>query len=335
MAQNEIYKKVVILGSGPAGLTSAIYASRAQLEPLVVEGPQPGGQLMITTDVENFPGFAEGIMGPALMDEFRKQAARFGTEFLTVWIDKVDLSERPFKLYGKESADADEITTVIHAETLIVSTGASAKWLGVPGEEPVPEGLGGNGVSACATCDGFFFRGKDVSIVGGGDTAMEEALFLTRFASKVTVLHRKNSFRASKIMQDRVLNHEKIDIKWHTEVREILGSKEEGVTGVKIFDNEKNEESVFPTQGVFIAIGHKPNTELFADWLTLDDIGYIQTEGKTMKTNIEGVFACGDAQDHYYRQAITAAGTGCMAAIDAERFLVEHGEARKQTATNW
>ena len=335
MAQNEIYKKVVILGSGPAGLTSAIYASRAQLEPLVVEGPQPGGQLMITTDVENFPGFAEGIMGPALMDEFRKQAARFGTEFLTVWIDKVDLSERPFKLYGKESADADEITTVIHAETLIVSTGASAKWLGVPGEEPVPEGLGGNGVSACATCDGFFFRGKDVSIVGGGDTAMEEALFLTRFASKVTVLHRKNSFRASKIMQDRVLNHEKIDIKWHTEVREILGSKEEGVTGVKIFDNEKNEESVFPTQGVFIAIGHKPNTELFADWLTHDDIGYIQTEGKTMKTNIEGVFACGDAQDHYYRQAITAAGTGCMAAIDAERFLVEHGEARKQTATNW
>lgn len=335
MAQNEIYKKVVILGSGPAGLTAAIYASRAQLEPLVVEGPQPGGQLMITTDVENYPGFAEGIMGPALMDEFRKQAQRFGTEFLTVWIDKVDLSERPFKLYGKESQDAEEITTVIHAETLIVSTGASAKWLGVPGEEPVPEGLGGNGVSACATCDGFFFRNREVSIVGGGDTAMEEALFLTRFASKVTVLHRKNSFRASKIMQDRVLNHEKIDIKWHTEVREILGSKEEGVTGVKIFNNETNEESVFPTQGVFIAIGHKPNTELFADWLELNDVGYIQTEGKTMKTNIEGVFACGDAQDHYYRQAITAAGTGCMAAIDAERFLVEHGEARKQTATNW
>ena len=335
MAQNEIYKKVVILGSGPAGLTAAIYASRAQLEPLVVEGPQPGGQLMITTDVENFPGFSEGIMGPALMDEFRKQATRFGTEYLTVWIDKVDLSERPFKLYGKESQDSEEITTVIHAETLIVSTGASAKWLGVPGEEPVPEGLGGNGVSACATCDGFFFRNREVSIVGGGDTAMEEALFLTRFASKVTVLHRKNTFRASKIMQDRVLNHEKIDIKWNTEVREILGSKEEGVTGVKIFNNETNEESVFPTQGVFIAIGHKPNTELFADWLTLNDVGYIQTEGKTMKTNIEGVFACGDAQDHYYRQAITAAGTGCMAAIDAERFLVEHGEARKQTATNW
>ena len=335
MAQNEIHKKVVILGSGPAGLTAAIYASRAQLEPIVVEGPQPGGQLMITTDVENYPGFAEGIMGPALMDEFRKQAARFGTEFLTVWIDKVDLSERPFKLFGKESEDSEEITTVIYAETLVISTGASAKWLGVPGEEPVPEGLGGNGVSACATCDGFFFRGKQVSIVGGGDTAMEEALFLTRFASKVTVLHRRDSFRASKIMQERVLNHEKIEVKWHTEVREILGSKEEGVTGVKIFNNETNEESIFPTEGVFIAIGHKPNTELFKDWLKLNDIGYIQTKGKTMETNIEGVFACGDAQDHYYRQAVTAAGTGCMAAIDAERFLVEHGEARKQTATNW
>ena len=335
MAQNEIYKKVVILGSGPAGLTAAIYASRAQLEPVVVEGPQPGGQLMITTDVENYPGFAEGIMGPALMDEFRKQAARFGTEFLTVWIDKVDLAERPFKLYGKESEDSEEITTVIHAETLVISTGASAKWLGVPGEEPVPEGLGGNGVSACATCDGFFFRGKEVAVVGGGDTAMEEALFLTRFATKVTVLHRRDEFRASKIMQERVLNHEKIEVKWHTEVREILGSKEEGVTGVKIFNNETNEESIFPTEGVFIAIGHKPNTELFKDWLELNDVGYIQTKGRTMETNIEGVFACGDAQDHYYRQAVTAAGTGCMAAIDAERFLVEHGEARKQTATNW
>ena len=212
MAQNEIYKKVVILGSGPAGLTAAIYASRAQLEPVVVEGPQPGGQLMITTDVENYPGFAEGIMGPALMDEFRKQAERFGTEFLTVWIDKVDLAERPFKLYGKESEDSEEITTVIHAETLVISTGASAKWLGIPGEEPVPEGLGGNGVSACATCDGFFFRGKEVTVVGGGDTAMEEALFLTRFATKVTVLHRRDEFRASKIMQERVLNHEKIEV---------------------------------------------------------------------------------------------------------------------------
>ncbi len=335
MAQNEIYKKVVILGSGPAGLTAAIYASRAQLEPVVVEGPQPGGQLMITTDVENYPGFAEGIMGPALMDEFRKQAERFGTEFLNVWIDKVDLAERPFKLFGKESEDSEEITTVIHAETLVISTGASAKWLGIPGEEPVPEGLGGNGVSACATCDGFFFRGKEVTVVGGGDTAMEEALFLTRFATKVTVIHRRDEFRASKIMQERVLGHEKIEVIWNTEVKEIHGSKEEGVTGIKIFNNETNEESEFPTQGVFIAIGHKPNTELFKDWLELNDVGYIQTKGKTMETNIAGVFACGDAQDHYYRQAVTAAGTGCMAAIDAERFLVEHGEARKQTATNW
>ncbi len=235
----------------------------------------------------------------------------------------------------KKAKIREEITTVIHAETLVISTGASAKWLGVPGEEPVPEGLGGNGVSACATCDGFFFRGKEVAVVGGGDTAMEEALFLTRFASKVTVLHRRDEFRASKIMQERVLNHEKIEVKWHTEVREILGSKEEGVTGVKIFNNETNEESIFPTEGVFIAIGHKPNTELFKDWLELNDVGYIQTKGRTMETNIEGVFACGDAQDHYYRQAVTAAGTGCMAAIDAERFLVEHGEARKQTATNW
>lgn len=335
MSDSEINRKVVILGSGPAGLTAAIYASRAQLEPIVIEGPQPGGQLTITTDVENYPGFASGIMGPELMNQFRAQAERFGTEFLSTWIDKVDLSKRPFTLYGKASEDSDEITSVIKAETLIISTGASAKWLGVPGEEPVPEGLGGNGVSACATCDGFFFRGKPVVIVGGGDTAMEEALFLTRFASKVTLMHRRDSFRASKIMQDRVLSHEKIEIFWNTEIREILGTKEEGVSGVKIYNNKTEEESVFPTNGVFIAIGHKPNTELFAGVLDMDDVGYLKTEGRTMKTNIEGVYACGDAQDSYYRQAITAAGTGCMAAIDAERFLAEHGEAEKVTATNW
>ena len=334
MSQTEIERKVVILGSGPAGLTAAIYASRAQLAPLVVEGPQPGGQLTITTDVENYPGFAEGIMGPELMEQFRAQATRFGTEVLSVWIDKVDLSARPFTLYGKASEDSDEITTVIKADTLIISTGASAKWLGIPGEEPVPEGLGGNGVSACATCDGFFFRGKPVVIVGGGDTAMEEALFLTRFATKVTLMHRRDSFRASKIMQERVFANEKIEILWNTEVKEILGSKEEGVTGVRIYKN--NEESLFPTEGVFVAIGHKPNTELFKDWLEMNEVGYIQTEGRTMKTNIEGVFACGDAQDHYYRQAVTAAGTGCMAAIDAERFLVEHTvEVEKNTPTNW
>ena len=335
MPATEISKKVVILGSGPAGLTAAIYASRAQLEPLVIDGPQPGGQLTITTDVENYPGFAEGIMGPELMNQFRAQAERFGTEIINVWIDKVDLSERPFTLYGKESADSAEVSTIIKAETLIISTGASAKWLGVPGEEPVPEGLGGNGVSACATCDGFFFRNRPLVVVGGGDTAMEEATFLTRFATKVTIVHRKDTFRASKIMQERVLASDKIDVLWNTEVKEILGSKEEGVTGIRIFNNKTNEESIFPTEGVFIAIGHKPNTELFAGVLDMDKVGYLKTEGRTMKTNVPGVFACGDAQDSYYRQAITAAGTGCMAAIDAERFLAEHGEAEKVTATNW
>lgn len=335
MSQTEINRKVVILGSGPAGLTAAIYASRAQLQPMVIDGPQPGGQLTITTDVENYPGFAKGIMGPELMNEFRAQAERFGTEFLNVWIDKVDLSQRPFKLYGKSSQDAAEISTVILAETLIISTGASAKWLGIPGEEPAPVGLGGNGVSACATCDGFFFRGKEVVVAGGGDTAMEEATFLTRFASKVTIVHRRDSFRASRIMQERALANEKINVLWNTEIREIVGTKEAGVTAIKIYNNQTKEESDFPTQGVFIAIGHKPNTDLFKDWLNLNEVGYIQTEGRTMKTNIEGVFACGDAQDHYYRQAVTAAGTGCMAAIDAERFLAEHGEAEKVTATNW
>ncbi|HMS39585.1 MAG TPA: thioredoxin-disulfide reductase [Pyrinomonadaceae bacterium] len=335
MSQTEIKKKVVILGSGPAGLTAAIYASRAQLEPLVIDGPQPGGQLTITTDVENYPGFAKGIMGPELMNEFRAQAERFGTDIINVWIDNVDLSQRPFTLYGKESQDSEEVTTIIKAETLIISTGASAKWLGVPGEEPVPEGLGGNGVSACATCDGFFFRGRPIVVVGGGDTAMEEATFLTRFASKVTLVHRKDSFRASKIMQERVLANEKIEVLWNTEIKEIYGTKEEGVKGVKIFNNQTNETSDFPTEGVFIAIGHKPNTELFAGVLEMDEVGYLKTEGRTMKTNVEGVFACGDAQDSYYRQAITAAGTGCMAAIDAERFLAEHGETEKVTATNW
>jgi thioredoxin reductase (NADPH) len=335
MSQTEINRKVVILGSGPAGLTAAIYASRAQLAPIVIDGPQPGGQLTITTDVENYPGFSKGIMGPEMMNEFRAQAERFGTQIINVWIDRIDLSKRPFTLFGKASADSEEISTIIKAETLIISTGASAKWLNVPGEEPAPVGLGGNGVSACATCDGFFFRGKEVVIVGGGDTAMEEAMFLTRFASKVNLMHRRDSFRASKIMQDRVFNNDKINVMWNTGIREILGTKEEGVTGVKIFNTQSNEESLFPTQGVFVAIGHKPNTDLFKDWLEMDETGYLKTEGRTMKTNIAGVFACGDAQDHYYRQAVTAAGTGCMAAIDAERFLVEHGEAVKNTETNW
>jgi len=325
MTETQIHKKVVILGSGPAGLTAAVYAGRAQLGPLVIDGPQPGGQLTITTDVENYPGFSKGIMGPILMDEFREQALRFGTEIINVWIDRIDLSQRPFTLYGKASEDSEEITTIIKADSLIVSTGASAKWLGIPGEAPVPDGLGGNGVSACATCDGFFFRNKPIVVVGGGDTAMEEALFLTKFASKVTLIHRRHEFRASKIMQDRVLAHEKIEVVWNTEVREINGTKESGVESIRIFNSETGTESELATQGVFIAIGHKPNTDLFKGVLDMDDVGYLITEGKTMRTNIDGVFACGDAQDAYYRQAVTAAGTGCMAAIDAERFLAEHG----------
>jgi thioredoxin reductase (NADPH) len=324
MSQKEISKKVVRLGSGPAGLTAAIYASRAQLEPLVIDGPQPGGQLTITTDVENYPGFKMGIMGPILMDEFREQAMRFGAEIINVWIDSVDLSKRPFTLFGKESEDSDEITTIIKADTLIISTGASAKWLGIPGEAPVPEGLGGNGVSACATCDGFFFRDKPIVVVGGGDTAMEEALFLTKFASSVTVVHRREEFRASKIMADRVLAHEKIQVLWNTEVNAINGTKETGVESISLFNNETNKTFDYPTQGVFVAIGHKPNTDLFKGVLDMDDVGYLITEGRTMKTNIPGVFASGDAQDSYYRQAVTAAGTGCMAAIDAEKFLAEH-----------
>jgi thioredoxin reductase (NADPH) len=270
------------------------------------------------------------------MDEFREQALRFGTEIINVWIDRVDLSQRPIVLYGKESQDSEEISTVIKADSLIIATGASAKWLGIPGEAPVPEGFGGAGVSACATCDGFFFRDRPIVVVGGGDTAMEEALFLTKFASKVTLIHRRDEFRASKIMQERVLAHEKVEVLWNTEIREINGSREKGVESVRIFNNKTNEETVYPTQGVFVAIGHQPNTHLFKGVLDMDDVGYLKTDGRTMKTNVPGVFACGDAQDSYYRQAITAAGTGCMAAIDAERYLAERlHEAEKNTATNW
>ncbi len=321
MSPEKIYCKVVILGSGPAGLTAAIYAARANMKPLVVEGPQPGGQLTITTDVENYPGFAKGIMGPELMEEFRAQAARFGTEFLETWIDRIDLSKRPFTLYGKSSADSDGCTHEVSAETLIIATGAAAKWLGIPGEAPAPEGLGGYGVSACATCDGFFFRNKQIVVVGGGDTAVEEATFLTHFASKVTLVHRRDSLRASQIMQQRAFDNPKIDYLWNTEVLEVVGTKETGVSGIRILNNQTNEESVFPCEGVFIAIGHKPNTDLFKGQLEMDETGYLKTFKSSMATGIAGVFACGDAQDSYYRQAITAAGTGCMAAIDAERFL--------------
>ncbi|HKA21325.1 MAG TPA: thioredoxin-disulfide reductase [Blastocatellia bacterium] len=316
MSKEIIHKQVVILGSGPAGLTAAIYASRANLSPLVVEGPEPGGQLMITTDVDNYPGFAKGILGPELMEQFREQARRFGTEFLMSWVINADLSQRPFTL---ETEDHE-----IKADTLIIASGASAKWLGIPGEAPTPQGFGGNGVSACATCDGFFFKGKPLVVVGGGDTAMEEATFLTKFATGVTVIHRRDTLRASKIMQDKAFRNEKIDFIWDTGVEEILGAKETGVTGVRLRNLKTQKERLFPTEGVFVAIGHKPNTDLFKGQLEMDEVGYIKTRERSTATNIPGVFACGDAQDSVYRQAVTAAGTGCMAAIDAEHFLDHH-----------
>jgi thioredoxin reductase (NADPH) len=318
MIKENLHRDVVIIGSGPAGLTAAIYAARADLRPLVIEGPQPGGQLTITTEVENYPGFSKGIQGPELMDEFREQARRFGTEFLTTYIEEADLHRRPFTLRTKNTDDSEEI---IKTETLIIASGASAKWLGIPGEAPAPHGLGGLGVSACATCDGFFFKHKNIVVVGGGDTAMEEATFLTRYASRVTIVHRRDTLRASKIMQEKAKKNDKIDFIWNTDVKEILGSPEGGVTGVRLHHTQTGEQRIFPCEGVFIAIGHKPNTDLFKGQLDMDEVGYLITSGRTMATNIPGVFACGDVQDSFYRQAITAAGTGCMAAIDAEKFL--------------
>jgi thioredoxin reductase (NADPH) len=316
MIKETLHREVVIVGSGPAGLTAAIYAARAELHPLVIHGPQPGGQLTITTEVENYPGFAEGIQGPELMQQFEEQARRFGTEFLVTLVSKVDLSRRPFTVWTEEGHE-------IKAETLIVASGASAKWLGIPGEAPAPEGLGGFGVSACATCDGPLpaFRNRRLVVVGGGDTAMEEATFLTRYAARVTVIHRRGQLRASKIMQDKARKNPKIDFVWNAEVREILGTPETGVTGVRLYDNKTGEETEFACEGVFVAIGHKPNTDVFRGWLDMDEVGYVKTAGLSTATNIPGVFACGDAQDNFYRQAVTAAGTGCMAAIDAERFL--------------
>ncbi len=297
---------LVIVGSGPAGLTAAIYAARANLNPLMIEGALAGGQLMLTTDVENYPGFPDGILGPDMMAKFRDQAERFGTRFLTKDVTRVDFSVRPFHIgVGDDTYEADAV---------IISTGASARWLEVPGEDK----LRGFGVSACATCDGFFFRDRELVVVGGGDSAMEEAIFLTKFASKVTIIHRRDEFRASRIMAERALAHPKVDVVWDSVVAEILGA--EAVTGVRIRNVKTDEIRDFATEGVFVAIGHVPNTDLFKGQIELDDPGYVILGENTM-TSVPGVFAAGDLADHTYRQAITAAGTGCMAAIDAARWL--------------
>jgi thioredoxin reductase (NADPH) len=304
-------RNMVIIGSGPAGLTAAIYAARANLQPLLIEGKEPGGQLTLTTLVENYPGFAEGIMGPQLMDEMRKQALRFGTEIVTNYVHAVKLNEHPFRVYYGEQE--------VLAKTIVVSTGSSAKLMGIETELP----LMGHGVSTCATCDGFFYRGKEIAVVGGGDSAMEEATFLTKFATKVSVIHRRDTLRASKIMQERAFDNPKIKFVWNTIVDEVLGQKGTGVTGLKLRDVKTQQTSELKIDGLFIAIGHNPNTDIFKGQIDLDDHGYIRTEPDSTRTNVPGVFACGDVQDPVFRQAITAAGTGCMAAIEAERWL-EH-----------
>jgi len=309
---SDTIENVVILGTGPAGLTAAVYAARANLKPLCVEGTQPGGQLTITTEVENFPGFPHGIQGPELMDNFRKQAERFGTRFKQGDVQKVDLTQKPYTL---SLADGSEVKT----KTLIICTGASAKLLGLPAEKK----LMGKGVSACATCDGFFFRNQDIAVVGGGDTAMEEANFLTRFAKSVTLIHRRDTFRASKVMQDRVLANPKVKVIYDTGVEEILGENE--VVGLKLKNLKTGAISELPVTGFFVAIGHQPNTKLFNGQLDMDDTGYLKVQAGSTKTKIPGVFAAGDVADHYYRQAITAAGTGCMASLDAERYLDSEG----------
>ena len=308
MSDTPAIENVVILGTGPAGLTAAIYAARANLKPLCVEGTQPGGQLTITNDVENYPGFPDGIQGPELMNLTRKQAERFGTRFAQGDVQKVDLSKAPYVL---SLADGSQVVT----KTLIIATGASAKWLGLPNEKR----LSGRGVSACATCDGFFFRKQDIAIVGGGDTCMEEANYLTRFASSVTVIHRRDSFRASKVMVDRTLSNPKIKVIWDTGVEDVLGADE--VTGVRLKNLKTGDLHDLAVTGLFIAIGHTPNTHLFNGQLDFNESGYLLVHPGTSKTKIPGVFAAGDVADHVYRQAVTAAGTGCMAAIDAERYL--------------
>jgi len=312
--------KAIIIGTGPAGLTAAIYLARANLNPLVIEGPQPGGQLTTTTEVENFPGFPEGIMGPELMDNMRKQAERFGAEFRSGWVTKADLSKRPFKL---QVDGIGELTS----ETLIISTGASAKYLGIPGEEANI----GRGVSTCATCDGFFFRGKKIIVVGGGDSALEEANFLTRFATEVVLVHRRDELRASKIMQDRARANAKISWALNRTPVEVVSDGMK-VTGLKVVNNATGAEELIETDGLFVAIGHTPNTKFLDGQIETDGVGYINVKPGTTETNIPGVFACGDVQDNKYRQAITSAGSGCMAALEAERFLENHeaGELQHQ-----
>lgn len=306
MSENNV-SNIIIIGSGPAGLTAALYAARANLEPMVFEGPEPGGQLTITTDVENFPGFPEGIQGPELMNMIRKQAERFGTLTRYEVVESVNLSARPFTVVTDQDT--------YRAECVIVATGASARWLGLESEERYR----GQGVSACATCDGFFFKDKIIAVVGGGDTAIEDALFLTRFATRVFVIHRRDELRASRIMADRAEKNEKLEVVWNSVVSEVLGNEESGVTGLRLKDTVTGEEREMEVGGLFIAIGHDPNTSIFTDFLDTDEEGYLVTDG--VKTKIEGVFACGDVQDRTYRQAVTAAGTGCMAAIEAERWL--------------
>ncbi len=310
MSQENEHVKVLIIGSGPAGYTAAIYASRAGLSPVLYTGGQPGGQLTITNDVENYPGYPDGVMGPEMMEDFRKQAERFGTQVRYGLATKVDFSKRPHQV------EIDEQKTIL-ADTVLISTGASAKWLGIESEER----LNGKGVSACAVCDGFFFRGQEVAIVGAGDTACEEASYLSNICSKVYMIVRRDEMRASQIMQSRVINNPKIEILWNTETEEILGDDE--VTGARLLNNKSGEKIELKISGFFVAIGHQPNTDIFKDFIHMDEAGYIKTIPGSTKTNVEGVFACGDAQDHIYRQAVTAAGTGCMAALDAERFLAE------------
>jgi len=302
----------VILGSGCAGLTAAIYAARANLKPIVLEGHEPGGQLSITTLVENFPGWPEGIQGPQLIENMKQQATRFGAELRMAHLVSVDLSKRPFALnLGKET---------LHTRTLVIASGASARWLGLPSEQA----LIGHGVSSCATCDGFFFSGKEIAVIGGGDSAMEEAIFLTRFASKVTLIHRREQFRASKIMLERTLAHAKIRVLTNTAVDEVLGVEQKEVTGLKLRNLVNHETSVLPVSAMFLGIGHVPNAKMFAGQIDLDDDGYVKTTNQVF-TRVPGVYACGDVQDRRYRQAITAAGSGCMAALEVEKFLEEHG----------